>query len=739
MATVNDDVEPDDDTQTLEAMKEAVAVSNEEAFISAPASPAVTNKTKRVTAKHSLPLGVKPINVALQPLFTVASVASSATGTTSVAVDTKSIVVDCQSNQTFAQFTDKLEIVDENGFQTVVSKKGKRQLGASSDEESSDDDTATKRRAVSVDVAAPPTSQNEATDTHQFLYIKGVGYNFGAAVKRRPKEYQTEIIRVCGTDVDTSLWRFPGESLRVTLRLPSQRFNLLQVRDLCGKTVEVSQSWSAERRDRHMETSEGVRPPTNLYAAALTAGHSVGVVYGVSADISIDELKVIASAIDARRLTPLSDLNRDEPYSAMLFFSGALPQAISIAPFLRLKVSKYVPRPMQCRRCWLYGHTQARCRNQAACEFCSLRGHDRINCSVANNDARRKCINCKGPHMASDKVCVKYQQNCNILDIAYSHSPPLSFKEAERLYAETNPKQPVRADDSNVRSSRRVTYADAVSGGDLGDDQVVRMDTAPPRGTGESAPRGAKQRSNSTITLDKYELESLVFSHVVVLRLLFSFVKFNTAAPQNESLMRALERAFNKVNDALKRHEIKLTDADLKVIDEMQEAEVVVGVGDDGMSSVSVSTAAPAERSTISGIQRFQPCVSTPAPLGGASHLLIDSAATAASAPVAAPRSADCRVHSTVPAACPSAASAAPVIACPQAAPSFSAAASAAAPAWSTPRSMPSCQNTQQHNADAVQMMVQWCHQFLTSPLVANNCSGNTTPLMGAVYGQAPR
>jgi hypothetical protein len=385
------------------------------------------------------------------------------------------MVVDCKCLDFQTQFTDNLEIDDGSDFRVVERKKGKRQLGASSSDEDTDDDTAVKRRAVSVETAAPLSSSNGATDTSHFLYIKGVGYNFGAAVKRRAKEYQAEIIRVCGSEVDASLWRFPGESLRVTLTLPSQRFNLLQVNDLCGKPVEVSQSWSLARRERDMEVSEGVRPPANMYAAALAEGHSVGVVYGVSSDMSIDEVKSIAHAVDAKRLTPINDSNRDEPYSVMLVFNGDLPQSIQLTSFIRLKVSRYVPRPMQCRRCWLYGHTQARCRNQVTCEFCSLRGHARANCSLANNEARKKCVNCKGPHSASDKVCLNHQQNCNILDIAYSHSPPLSFKEAEKIYAETNPKTSMRSEASDTRTSRRVTYADALAGNRRQENQVSQM------------------------------------------------------------------------------------------------------------------------------------------------------------------------------------------------------------------------------------------------------------------------
>jgi hypothetical protein len=80
------------------------------------------------------------------------------------------------------------------------------------------------------------------------LYIKGIGYNFAAAVRRQPSSYHSEIIKCCGSDVDASLWKFSGETLRVVLKQPAQRFRLLQATEICGKSVEVTEPWSVSTR-----------------------------------------------------------------------------------------------------------------------------------------------------------------------------------------------------------------------------------------------------------------------------------------------------------------------------------------------------------------------------------------------------------------------------------------------------------------------------------------------------------
>jgi hypothetical protein len=61
MASINSDVEPDDETQSQEIIKETFGVANEDGFVFASASPAAKNKTKKISAKHNLPLGARPV------------------------------------------------------------------------------------------------------------------------------------------------------------------------------------------------------------------------------------------------------------------------------------------------------------------------------------------------------------------------------------------------------------------------------------------------------------------------------------------------------------------------------------------------------------------------------------------------------------------------------------------------------------------------------------------------------
>lgn len=334
-------------------------------------------------------------------------------------------------------------------FQVMVSAKKRRrnkikQSKQVLSEESSDEEQGNdvKRRVVGTASAAgvfiggapPPASVRNPENRVETntLYIKGDSYNFVAAMKRQLKQYQSAIVQICGGDVDTSKWKLTGESLRVEVRNDQQRSKLLSVVEICGKPVLVTEPWSLTAKRNQVSENKLIQP--NTYVDAAIRGLKLGVVYGVPADITPDDMRVLAAAVEARRLTPMSRTNVDDQYSVLLSFDDEIPSHVEVTPFLRLKVTAYAPRPMQCRSCWLFGHTAARCRNTIACEHCSIRGHSKLNCISLDDDNKTRCVNCKGRHEASSKLCARYQENLDIL-LSYSVTPPMNFKKAQEIYA----------------------------------------------------------------------------------------------------------------------------------------------------------------------------------------------------------------------------------------------------------------------------------------------------------------
>lgn len=67
-------------------------------------------------------------------------------------------------------------------------------------------------------------------------------------------------------------------------------------------------------------------------------------------------------------------------------------------------------RIIQCYKCWHFGHVAHLCRNYEACELCS-KNHEGRACKLRerNNRGRMNCVNCNGPHKATDKSCRVYK------------------------------------------------------------------------------------------------------------------------------------------------------------------------------------------------------------------------------------------------------------------------------------------------------------------------------------------
>jgi hypothetical protein len=64
------------------------------------------------------------------------------------------------------------------------------------------------------------------------------------------------------------------------------------------------------------------------------------------------------------------------------------------------KVSPYVPNPIRCIKCQIFGHGKGQCNGKLKCFKCSEEDHEGFDC---NNNA--KCSNCGQPHMTSSKDC----------------------------------------------------------------------------------------------------------------------------------------------------------------------------------------------------------------------------------------------------------------------------------------------------------------------------------------------
>ena len=75
---------------------------------------------------------------------------------------------------------------------------------------------------------------------------------------------------------------------------------------------------------------------------------------------------------------------------------------------MRISVKEYKDRPMQCYRCFKYGHSSTSCRNDKICVNCSRPDHGQCNENM-------RCINCSGSHKANNRICEEFKKEAAAL------------------------------------------------------------------------------------------------------------------------------------------------------------------------------------------------------------------------------------------------------------------------------------------------------------------------------------
>lgn len=111
--------------------------------------------------------------------------------------------------------------------------------------------------------------------------------------------------------------------------------------------------------------------------------------------------------------------------SAKVYSKGDLPLDICVYNAFKV-IDKWVPKIKRCFRCQRYGHLNTNCDHPLRCLRC---GQDHYSEDCEN--IQPSCANCRGNHIASDKSCVVYCYNLDLLETKAKLE--CSNKEAARL------------------------------------------------------------------------------------------------------------------------------------------------------------------------------------------------------------------------------------------------------------------------------------------------------------------
>ena len=92
-------------------------------------------------------------------------------------------------------------------------------------------------------------------------------------------------------------------------------------------------------------------------------------------------------------------------------------------------VSPFRSKPMMCKKCLVYGHTQKRCQRESPrCKKCSEEGHEIKDC----DSQVEKCFHCQQNHLAGSKNCPTQVKEEKILQ--YVETNKVTFQRARQLY-----------------------------------------------------------------------------------------------------------------------------------------------------------------------------------------------------------------------------------------------------------------------------------------------------------------
>ena len=115
---------------------------------------------------------------------------------------------------------------------------------------------------------------------------------------------------------------------------------------------------------------------------------SKGVISGVPADKTDDEVKEETLAVMARRITRMVDGEIIPTRSVIIAFEEELPREVFVH-LRRYRVELYVPKLIRCNKCQVFGHKTASCEaTTAVCSCCSSKKHDYSSCPVDKKHAK---------------------------------------------------------------------------------------------------------------------------------------------------------------------------------------------------------------------------------------------------------------------------------------------------------------------------------------------------------------
>ena len=129
------------------------------------------------------------------------------------------------------------------------------------------------------------------------------------------------------------------------------------------------------------------------------------------------------------------------------FCMPTIPKVITVG-YLRMNATRFVPSPLRCFHCHIFGHTSRFCKGEQTCVKCGKPAHEK--------DCVAHCVNCDDGHAATSKECLKWKLEAAIQKVRAEQNVP--FRNARRIVEErsiypSGPKSYAHVVSSSVKKS----------------------------------------------------------------------------------------------------------------------------------------------------------------------------------------------------------------------------------------------------------------------------------------------
>ena len=244
---------------------------------------------------------------------------------------------------------------------------------------------------------------HEETDLEKTVYIRGRTTNITKVNTLRTRQSLEEIAG------DLKLIQRSKDSLKVICRTTNDKVKLMKINSLLGYAVTITEPFQL-RREQQTHPNRGI-------------------IFGVHSDITNEEMTT-SLGLKAERIFKKRGSNSISTERMIIYSDSELP-AYVYDGWNRYKVTDYIPEPVRCFRCQHFGHKALTCRaNKEICSICAG-NHETKNCPIKDthrDQQNARCPNCGGPHTASFRGCIRYQQELEIKKVQITGK--ISYAEA---------------------------------------------------------------------------------------------------------------------------------------------------------------------------------------------------------------------------------------------------------------------------------------------------------------------